>query len=65
MDSFRPLQGLPIINKLFQFVQWSDKGFRPLQGLPIINVNLSIYDEGKQLLKSFRPLQGLPIINTT
>ena len=43
--SFRPQQGLPIINYLKQFIKNIQFGFRPQQGLPIINPYLQNPDK--------------------
>ena len=63
--SFRPLQGLPIMNQENGgYNNLSNRiGFRPLQGLPIMNCVDNLLNDFRNYLLSFRPLQGLPIMN--
>ena len=44
ITSFRPLQGLPIMNHDYSNLlnDWAEMSFRPLQGLPIMNIMLAV-----------------------
>ena len=62
-NSFRPQQGLTIMNPIKRAKRWieEEESFRPQQGLTIMNYldSLNEFD----LLVSFRPQQGLTIMN--
>ena len=63
IESFRPQQGLPIMNKSHQLIViTSQVSFRPQQGLPIMNMMLHLTTTMYNT-QSFRPQQGLPIMN--
>ena len=63
-ESFRPQQGLPIMNskrKMRTFESEKTRS-RPQQGLPIMNYTLILLQRRDAL--RFRPQQGLSIMNT-
>ena len=61
--SFRPLQGLTIMNKVKENLRTKkDWCFRPQQGLSIMNLHAHFLATW-QALHSFRPQQGLSIMN--
>ena len=61
-QSFRPQQGLPIMNGKIKMEKIINFGFRPQQGLPIMNEKFNSAVNGT-LKDGFRPQQGLPIMN--
>ena len=61
-DSFRPQQGLIIMNCSLLFVGYYDICFRPQQGLIIMNFQPLLFQRFLNL-SCFRPQQGLIIMN--
>ena len=61
-QSFRPQQGLPIMNGKIKMEKIINFGFRPQQGLPIMNRKMKEF-EWYGIRAGFRPQQGLPIMN--